>query len=126
MLGFAALLERTPPYLRRVRNLVIASRGWDIDARENPYQSWYEARFALEQSRQDFSKREGRKRKQALEKECKHQCAIGFANIGAREEDDKRRGKVGASAFMNILLNVSDNIEILEVDLEYHTVIPVN
>jgi hypothetical protein len=122
MLAFAALLDKTPPHLRRVRNLLIASRGWDVESNENPYQCWYDARFELHQFRQeDFTEEEGVKQKKALEEECDRQYAIGYRKVVAKQKEDEVRGRKGASAFESILLNVSFSLETLEVDLEYHS-----
>ena len=42
MLAFADLLEKYPPTHRRVRYLLIMSRGWDVETKESGFQGWYD------------------------------------------------------------------------------------
>jgi len=121
IIAFAALLNKTPPHLRRVRHLFISTQNRDEDDTSGYV---YFSNLANKRRKAQAllaSDEEGKQKKDEIMQDYDRQNAEWKERSEARQLKDQRQGPLIAAAIEHILQTVASSLEVLEVDFEYFT-----
>lgn len=120
ILAFAALLERIPPHLRRVRNLLV-SFYWGMKERQERLDVAQVNLFAVRGKLEEDEERLEELCLQIKELEDEYKQVVEEIWYAEGQGNFQGQLKKATSAFNSILCNVASTVEILEVDLEIST-----